>query len=52
MNNLNNFATRGGKQYFDTFIDDFSKFCYVYLLIHKSEMLDKFKIYKVKVENH
>ena len=43
--------TRGGKKYFVTFIDDFSKFCYVYLINSKDEVLDKFKIYKTEVEN-
>jgi hypothetical protein len=43
--------TRGGKKYFVTFIDDFSKFCYVYLLFSKDEVLENFKIYKIEVEN-
>lgn len=42
---------RGGKRYFITFIDDCSKFTYVYLLPHKSEALGMFKLYKAKVEN-
>ena len=41
--------TKGGKKYFVTFIDYFSKYCYVYLLHSKDQMLDK--IYKNKVEN-
>ena len=47
----NDVLTRGGKRYFITFIDDFSKYCYVYLVNHKSELFDKFKVYKTKVEN-
>lgn len=43
--------TRGGKSYYVTFIDDYSRFCYVYLLNHKHEALDKFKIFKAEVEN-
>jgi hypothetical protein len=43
--------TRGGKKYFVTFIDDFLKFCYVYLLFSKDEVLENFKIYKTEVEN-
>jgi hypothetical protein len=43
--------TRGGKKYFVTFIDDFSKLCYVYLLFSKDEVLENFKIYKTEVEN-
>ncbi len=49
--NNNNVLTRSGKRYFVTFIDDFSKFCYVYLINSKSELFDKFKFYKVEVEN-
>ncbi|GKF84833.1 zinc finger, CCHC-type containing protein [Tanacetum coccineum] len=33
-----------------TFIDDASRFCYVYLLHAKDEALDKFRIYKTEVE--
>ncbi|EOX94625.1 Uncharacterized protein TCM_004260 [Theobroma cacao] len=42
--------TLTGKKYFVAFIDDFSKYCYVYLLHSKDEVLDKFKVYKSKVE--
>ncbi|GJY46845.1 zinc finger, CCHC-type containing protein [Tanacetum coccineum] len=38
------------KKYVITFIDDASKFCYVYLLHAKDEALDKFRIYKIEVE--
>jgi len=34
-----------------TFNDDYSKFCYTYLLKFKDEVLDGFKIYKAEVEN-
>ena len=34
-----------------TFIDDFSKFCYVYLMRTKDKVLEKFKVYSVEVEN-
>ncbi|XP_070025472.1 uncharacterized protein [Nicotiana sylvestris] len=37
-------------KYFITFIDDFSRYCYIYLLKEKSEALAKFKIYKTEVE--
>ena len=43
--------TRGGKKYFVIFIDDFLKFCYVFLLFSKDEVLENFKIYKTEVEN-
>ena len=43
--------SRGGKNYFITFIDDYSKYCYVYLLHSKDEALNSFKTYKAEVEN-
>ncbi|GJX82838.1 zinc finger, CCHC-type containing protein [Tanacetum coccineum] len=38
------------KKYFVTFIDDASRFCYIYLLHSKDEALDKFKVFKNEVE--
>lgn len=52
--NLANFRStpsRDGKHYNIFFIDNYSKFCYVYLIHSKDEALDIFKIYKAKVEN-
>ena len=43
--------TRGGKKYFVTFIDDCTRYCYVYLLRSKDEALEKFMHYKNLVEN-
>jgi transposase InsO family protein len=43
--------TRGGNKFYITFIDDFSRYSYVYLLKSKDEAEDKFKIYKAEVEN-
>ncbi|GJV55693.1 zinc finger, CCHC-type containing protein [Tanacetum coccineum] len=40
----------GNKKYFVTFIDGASRFCYVYLLPSKDKALDKFKVFKTKVE--
>ena len=34
-----------------TFIDDYTRFCYVYLLKTKDEALHYFKVYKAEVEN-
>jgi hypothetical protein len=48
---MNGELNRGGKRYFMTFIDDCTRFCYVYLLKSKDEALHYFKIYKVGVEN-
>nr|KAJ0217050.1 hypothetical protein LSAT_V11C300105370 [Lactuca sativa] len=42
----------GNKKYVVTFIDDASRYCYVYLLHSKDDALDKFKIYKQQVELH
>ena len=43
--------TRGGKKYFITFIDDCTRYCYVYLLKSKDEAIEMFKHYKNEVEN-
>jgi len=43
--------TRGEKNYFVTFIDNCSKYCYVYLLRSKDETFDMFKMFKAEVEN-
>ncbi|CAH9091044.1 unnamed protein product [Cuscuta europaea] len=40
----------GNKKFVATFIDDSTRFCYVYLLHTKDESLEKFKVYKTKVE--
>ena len=41
---------RGGYSYFITFINDLSKFSYVYLMKHKFEAFDRFKEYQSMVE--
>jgi hypothetical protein len=38
-----NSVAKGGFQYFITFIDDFSRYGYIYLMRHKSESFEKFK---------
>ncbi|KAJ4710364.1 Retrovirus-related Pol polyprotein from transposon TNT 1-94 [Melia azedarach] len=40
-----------GQQYFIMFIDDFSRYGYIYLIHEKSQALDVFKNYKAEVEN-
>jgi len=40
-----------GQHYFITFIDDFSRYGYLYLIHDKSQSLDVFKNYKAEVEN-
>ena len=44
--------TRGGNKYFITFVDDSTKYCYVYLLKSKDEAVEKFVLYKNEVANH
>ncbi|KAG9458307.1 hypothetical protein H6P81_002815 [Aristolochia fimbriata] len=46
-----NVKTHRGMSYFITFIDDYSRYGYIYLISKKSEALDKFKEFKVEVEN-
>ncbi|XP_043692937.1 uncharacterized protein LOC122643378 [Telopea speciosissima] len=41
----------GDQRYFITFIDDFSRYGYLYLISKKSNSLDAFMIYKAEVEN-
>jgi GAG-pre-integrase domain/Integrase core domain len=40
-----------GHKSFISFIDDYSRYAYVYLISEKSKALDKFKIFKADVEN-
>jgi len=47
----NRVLTRGGRRYTVAFIDYYYRYCYVFLLKSKDEVLDKFKIYKAEVEN-
>ena len=39
-----------GKKYFISFIDDFSRYMYLYILHNKNEALDAFKVFKAEVE--
>ncbi|XP_074562882.1 uncharacterized protein LOC141819490, partial [Curcuma longa] len=43
---------RGGYEYFVSFIDDYSRYGYIFLMRRKSECFDKFKEYKADVEKH
>ena len=40
-----------GQKYFITFVDDYSRYVYVYFLHNKYEALHAFKVFKAKVEN-
>ena len=46
-----NVRARHGGFYFITFIDDYTRYGYVYLICHKSEVLDCFRRYMRLVEN-
>ena len=39
----------GGKKYFVTFTDDYSRCCLVYFMKHKSEMLEKFNNFEAAI---
>ena len=45
-------SAREGYKYFITFIDDYLRYGYIYLMRHKSKAFDKFKEFKAEVENH
>ena len=51
LGDLKQTMTRGGKKFYVTFIDDYSRFTRVYLLRNKDETFDMFLSYKTKVEN-
>ena len=42
---------RGGYRYFLIFIDDLSRYGYIYLMKHKSETFEKFKEFQSEVKN-
>ncbi|GJT82894.1 retrotransposon protein, putative, ty1-copia subclass [Tanacetum coccineum] len=44
-------VSRQGASYFITFTDDYSCYGYVYLLKHKHEVFETFKVFKNEVEN-
>nr|GEX94610.1 hypothetical protein [Tanacetum cinerariifolium] len=44
-------VSRQGDIYFIIFTDDYSRYGYVYLLKHKHEVFEMFKVFKNKVEN-
>ena len=51
LKDLKNTMTRGGKRFYITFIDDYSRYTRVYLLRNKDETRDAFIKYKNEVEN-
>ncbi|GJV78681.1 retrotransposon protein, putative, ty1-copia subclass [Tanacetum coccineum] len=44
-------VSRQGESYFITFTNDFSRYGYVYLLKHKHEVFETFKVFQKEVEN-
>ena len=44
-------ASWNGQQYFISFIDDYSRYGYLFLIHEKSQSLDVFKTFKAEVEN-
>ena len=44
-------TTLNGSRYFITFIDDYTKYTYIYILKNKNEAFEVFKRYKNEVEN-
>ena len=51
LEDLKQTMTRGGKKFYVTFIDDYSRFTRVYLLRNKDEAFDIFLNYKAEVKN-
>ena len=47
-----NIEARGRYRYFLTFIDDLSRYGYIYLMKHKSETFEKFKEFQSELGNH
>ena len=45
-----NIQARGDFEYFITFIDDHSRYGYIYLMCRKSKCFEKFKIFKLETE--
>jgi Integrase core domain len=43
-------AARNGHVYFISFIDDYSRYDYIYLIKEKAQALDTFKFFKLEVE--
>ncbi|KAJ4793674.1 hypothetical protein LUZ62_044920 [Rhynchospora pubera] len=44
-------VSRNGYRYYVIFVDDFSRFCWIYFMMNKSEVLHIFSKFKAQVEN-
>nr|GEU81434.1 hypothetical protein [Tanacetum cinerariifolium] len=51
IESLGKIVSRQGANYFVTFTDEFSLYGYVYLLKHKHEVFETFKVFQKEVEN-
>jgi len=51
INDLKFLQTRGGKKYYVTFINNYTRYCYTYLLGSKDKALIIFKHYKNDVKD-
>ena len=51
LGGFKNYTSRGGKKYYMTFIDDYSRYTRVYLLSSKDEAENVFIKFKIQVEN-
>ena len=40
-----------GSRYFINFIDDYSRYCWIYFIKNKSEVFETFKVFKASDEN-
>ena len=47
---LLNVQARGGYEYFISFIDDYSRYGYIYLMRWKSEVFEKFKEFRAEAK--
>ena len=43
--------SHGGARYFVSFVDDFSRYTWIFTLKHKNEALSTFNVFKNQVEN-
>jgi transposase InsO family protein len=44
-------TSKGGSRYFVKYVDDYSRYAWIYFLKHKNEVFDIFKCLKAMVEN-
>ena len=47
-----NIQARSDFEYFITFIDDYSRYGYIYLMRHNFEYFEKFRVFKAEIEKY